>query len=1153
MVGGSEPASAQIIEPAQAIVDAAECSANELPANDDGSTALVPLGFTVEFGTRQYTSLYINNNGNVTFGDDLFQYTPDPLSETGAAIIAPFWGDVDTRAVDSQRLKYGWGDTVYNGRPALCVNWIDVGYYSHGADKLNSFQLLIVDRSDRAAGAFDAVFNYDKVQWESGSASGGSGGLGGSSARVGFVAPGTGQWFELAGSGGNGALLDSGELALVDRRMNSTVFGRFVLPFTHGGVPAENLNEGLFLSGAGYRTAWVGALAHFDVAEDLVPEALRAEVVTGPHAGHDFVCGNTVFTPSLPFFSTPCPTQDDPGAFYVPPRRISYRGTDAGVDVIRLWDDLDRDGTWDTGEPQGLATVRWIDEVIGQASLGDSFSSGEGLGGEDRGKYLDGVPEPDDEARDDARDCRRHAASWPAQVEMTGGGRSAVDNEFVEFSFAACSGARTYNIVTDLDLLPGLSDNEASAKNSSGPAANRTSGPRQNVTLEGLVAGPVAEPIDLVTVSIGGNDAQWADIIQECFWEASETSFNNCFDGINDYPGLENTPLDQWVEDRLDLVAARVRATVAETKRIAPDATVLVLGYPHLVPKTEDEQMCGKFAPSITGRKWISPTEQDRIRGYTAELDHAVEQAAAALGVHYVSVLEAFDGHEVCGSKGEWINGLVQRDLSNMLGDILQHGKFKPAGDASFHPTRAGHEGYVRAVSAYVRTLDDMGWPRTEAGLPRNPRAGVGVPGITSQSAQFFRAAALEVTTTRSAVIADVTAAAARPTLCVEDGAYVSPDEALSLQASSFTPSSTATVTAELLDVDQSFDLGTVTAGPDGEIDAVLTVPADAPMGDALSIVVTGELDGAPAFGRSDLLLLAAGPGICTGDDEATTTLGTPVTVDVLANDDSGAVPFDPATVRATDGTLGTVVANGDGTVTYTPTAWSYGEDQIGYQVCRTDTACATGTALIDINPGCTITGTSGDDILEGTDGSDVICGLAGDDLLYGGGGDDIVLGGPGSDYLVGGPGDDQLAGGDGTDLFLADGGDVTDDDGEFVDGDDPVFTVTLDQPVDPAPAVNVINAGRTVPVKFTVSDLDGAVDDDSAVTAVTSRRVVCDGEAESVLPDTGTEEASGLQYQGAGTWHYNWKTAKSWTGQCRDLLLALSDGSEYAVRFRLR
>jgi hypothetical protein len=45
----------------------------------------------------------------------------------------------------------------------------------------------------------------------------------------------------------------------------------------------------------------------------------------------------------------------------------------------------------------------------------------------------------------------------------------------------------------------------------------------------------------------------------------------------------------------------------------------------------------------------------------------------------------------------------------------------------------------------------------------------------------------------------------------------------------------------------------------------------------------------------------------------------------------------------------------------------------------------------------------------------------------------------------------------------------------------------------------------------------------------------------------------SGLQYQGAGTWHYNWKTAKSWTGQCRDLLLTLSDGSEYAARFRLR
>ena len=62
-----------------------------------------------------------------------------------------------------------YGETVFKGHNAFCVNWVNVGYYSGGTDKLNSFQLLLVDKSDKGAGAFDIVFNYDKIQWEVGS------------------------------------------------------------------------------------------------------------------------------------------------------------------------------------------------------------------------------------------------------------------------------------------------------------------------------------------------------------------------------------------------------------------------------------------------------------------------------------------------------------------------------------------------------------------------------------------------------------------------------------------------------------------------------------------------------------------------------------------------------------------------------------------------------------------------------------------------------------------------------------------------------------------------------------------------------------------------------------------------------------------------
>ncbi len=61
----------------------------------------------------------------------------------------------------------------------------------------------------------------------------------------------------------------------------------------------------------------------------------------------------------------------------------------------------------------------------------------------------------------------------------------------------------------------------------------------------------------------------------------------------------------------------------------------------------------------------------------------------------------------------------------------------------------------------------------------------------------------------------------------------------------------------------------------------------------------------------------------------------------------------------------------------------------------------------------CTITGTSGRDVLRGTAGDDVICGLGGPDRLSGGKGDDVLYGGLGHDRLTGGAGKDTCVGGE--------------------------------------------------------------------------------------------------------------------------------------------
>jgi len=212
-------------------------STSSLAANDDGSTGLVPIGFTINLFGTSYSSLYANNNGNVTFDSPLGTFTPFNLVTTGTKIIAPFFADVDTRGPGSTLMTYG-NDTV-NGRPAFGVEWASVGYFSAQTNKLNSFELVIIDRSDIAAGAFDFEFNYDSMQWETGGASGGSNGLGGFSARVGYSNGLTGSAavsFELPGSAVNGAFINGGPNALNANSLNSNVVGRYLFSSRGGTI-----------------------------------------------------------------------------------------------------------------------------------------------------------------------------------------------------------------------------------------------------------------------------------------------------------------------------------------------------------------------------------------------------------------------------------------------------------------------------------------------------------------------------------------------------------------------------------------------------------------------------------------------------------------------------------------------------------------------------------------------------------------------------------------------------------------------------------------------------------------------------------------------------------------------------------------------------
>ena len=262
------------------------CITSTLPPNDDGSTELVPIGFDINFFGTTYSNLYVNNNGNVTFTQPLSQFTPSSIVDTGLPIIAPFWGDVDTRGTGSAPVTYG--PTTVDDRPAFCVEWSGVGYFSAHDDKLNDFQLLLVDRSDIASGDFDMVFTYRQIEWEAGDASGGTGGLGGSSARAGYSngdtsTPGTS--LELPGSAINGGFLDTNpDTGLIHNSRNSDTLGVYVFPVRNGEPPEPTADV---------------SVTQFDSPDPVDSGQQLTYFITVSNAGPDTATGVTL-TDTLP-------------------------------------------------------------------------------------------------------------------------------------------------------------------------------------------------------------------------------------------------------------------------------------------------------------------------------------------------------------------------------------------------------------------------------------------------------------------------------------------------------------------------------------------------------------------------------------------------------------------------------------------------------------------------------------------------------------------------------------------------------------------------------------------------------------------------------------------------------------------------------------
>lgn len=205
-----------------------------------------------------------------------------------------------------------------------------------------------------------------------------------------------------------------------------------------------------------------------------------------------------------------------------------------------------------------------------------------------------------------AQGCLRSSGNYPALLAERLDVRELVD--------VSCSGADTTDLFRPQNTF------------------RHTTVPAQ---LDALTAGT-----DLVTLGIGGNDLDlFATLLQTCIAvRGVDPSGAPCEDRLSGQ-GVDLTAQVATIRDRVVTALRRIR-------RRAPHATVLLVGYPRLVPTRGG---CPRLLPLARGDYRLARRVQ---RG----LEQALRAAARVTGTGYVSMYGASRGHDICADD-PWVNG----------------------------------------------------------------------------------------------------------------------------------------------------------------------------------------------------------------------------------------------------------------------------------------------------------------------------------------------------------------------------------------------------------------------------------------------------------------------------------------------------------------
>ena len=173
----------------------------------------------------------------------------------------------------------------------------------------------------------------------------------------------------------------------------------------------------------------------------------------------------------------------------------------------------------------------------------------------------------------------------------------------------------------------------------------------------------------LVTMTIGGNDLGFAEIVVKCLLPTDCT----------------RSKLADRVEAGMRTIKAELVDLYARIRqRMDPDGLLVVAGYPRLFVPGPDADC----KPFISAREaaWMNSLVR-RGNGRIAEATRAARRQSG--NVSYVDVSERFSGHELCAEE-PWLYGIKLAAADGLV-------------KGSYHPRRSGQQAYAASFATFLR------------------------------------------------------------------------------------------------------------------------------------------------------------------------------------------------------------------------------------------------------------------------------------------------------------------------------------------------------------------------------------------------------------------------------------------------------------------